>query len=85
MKEIVYRVQDAQGIHARPAGLLVKKLKEFSSVPTLAWGEKEIDPRKMFALMGLGIRCGDTITIRLEGIGEEDEAAELEAFLNEHF
>ena len=27
MKEITYVIKDAQGIHARPAGLLVKKLK----------------------------------------------------------
>ena len=26
MKEVTYTIQDAQGIHARPAGLLVKKL-----------------------------------------------------------
>ena len=53
MKSIEYTIQDAQGIHARPAGLLIKKLKEFSAVPTLTKDGKSADPRKMFALMGL--------------------------------
>ena len=67
MKEVTYTIQDAQGIHARPAGLLVKKLKEFTATPTLTKGEKTIDPRKMFALMGLGIKCGESITFTLDG------------------
>ncbi|MGM9612062.1 MAG: HPr family phosphocarrier protein [Butyricicoccus sp.] len=84
MKEVTYTIQDAQGIHARPAGLLVKKLKEFSSTPALTKGEKTIDPRKMFALMGLGIKCGETITFTLEGADEDAAAAALEAFLAEN-
>lgn len=83
MKEITYTIQDEQGIHARPAGLLIKKIKEFTAVPTLTKGEKTIDPRKMFALMGLGIKCGETITFTLDGANEEAEAAALETFLKE--
>lgn len=84
MKEITYTIQDAQGIHARPAGLLVKKLKEFAATPTLTKGGKTIDPRKMFALMGLGIKCGESITFTLEGADEDAAAAALEAFLAEN-
>lgn len=84
MKEVIFTIKDAQGIHARPAGLLVKKLKEFTAVPTLTKGEKTIDPRKMFALMGLGIKCGESITFTLDGADEEAAAAALEAFLNEN-
>ena len=84
MKEITYTIKDAQGIHARPAGLLVKKLKEFTATPTLTKGGKTIDPRKMFALMGLGIKCGETITFTLEGADEDAAAAALEAFLAEN-
>ena len=84
MKEITYVIKDAQGIHARPAGFLVKKLKEFTATPTLTKGEKTIDPRKMFALMGLGIKCGESITFTLDGADEDAAAAALEAFLNEN-
>ncbi|MBP3310744.1 MAG: HPr family phosphocarrier protein [Butyricicoccus sp.] len=84
MKEVTYTIQDAQGIHARPAGLLVKKLKEFTATPTLTKGEKTIDPRKMFALMGLGIKCGESVTFTFDGADEDAAAAALEAFLKEN-
>ena len=84
MKEVTYTIQDAQGIHARPAGLLVKKLNEFTATPSLTKGEKTIDPRKMFALMGLGIKCGETVTFTLDGADEDAAAAALEAFLKEN-
>ena len=35
MKEFQYTVKDACGIHARPAGLLVKVVKGFASTATL--------------------------------------------------
>ena len=84
MKEVIYTIQDAQGVHARPAGLLVKKLKECTATPALTKGDKTIDPRKMFALMGLGIKCGETITLTFDGADEEAAAAALEAFLKEN-
>ena len=31
MKEFTYTIKDEQGIHARPAGLLVKEAKKFES------------------------------------------------------
>ena len=40
MKEFKYVVTDAEGIHARPAGLLVKKAGEFTSSVTIAKGDK---------------------------------------------
>ncbi len=84
MKSIEYTIQDAQGIHARPAGLLIKKLKEFSAVPTLTKDGKSADPRKMFALMGLGIKCGDTITLSFDGYDESAAAKALAVFLKEN-
>lgn len=84
MKQVTYVIQDAQGIHARPAGVLVKKLKEFQSEITLTKGDKTVDPRKVFALMGLGVKCGESITFTLNGSDEDAAAAALSAFLSEN-
>ena len=35
MKEFTYKIKDEVGIHARPAGYLAKKSKEFESVVTI--------------------------------------------------
>ena len=55
MKEFKYVVTDAEGIHARPAGLLVKKAAEFTSAVTITKGEKSADEKRIFGVMGLGV------------------------------
>ena len=84
MKEFQYTVKDACGIHARPAGLLVKVAKGFASTATLEKDGKSCDLRKLMALMGMGIKCGDTVTVQIEGADEETAAPAMEKFFNEH-
>ena len=83
MKAFTYVITDPVGIHARPAGLLAKKAAEFQSTVTVVKGEKRADTRRLMALMGLGIKCGDTITVQVEGADEETAAAGVQAFLTE--
>ena len=75
MKEFQYVITDPLGIHARPAGELIKELSRFRSTITLARGEKTADARRIFALMGLAVKQGDRIVIRADG-GDEEEAIE---------
>ena len=81
MKSFVFTVTDPEGLHARPAGMLVKKAKEFSDSITIESNGKKADARKMFGLMGLGIKGGETITITTEGEQEAEAAEALQAFL----
>ena len=83
MKEFQYTVKDACGIHARPAGLLVKTVKGFASTATLEKDGKSCDMRKLMALMGMGVKQGETITIKVEGDDEEAAAAAIQKFLTE--
>ena len=85
MKEFTYTITDPNGIHARPAGLLVKQLKAFKSTVTIFKGDKNVDMKKLLALMGLGVTQGDAVTIKVEGEDEEACAAALEKFLKETF
>ena len=81
MKEFKYIITDPEGIHARPAGELVKAAKGFASVIKITKGEKSADAKKIFGLMGLGVKQGEEILIQAEGEDEEQAAAGLEAFL----
>lgn len=80
MKTFSYTIKDEIGIHARPAGLLAKKAKEFESVITLEKGGKTAAATKLMAIMGMGVKCGDTVNVTVEGADEEKAAAEMEAF-----
>ncbi len=84
MKEFQYTIKDACGIHARPAGLLVKAAKAFTSSIVLEKNGKSCDMRKLMALMGMGVKQGDTITVKVEGEDEEAAAAAIEKFLTEN-
>ena len=84
MKEFQYTVKDACGIHARPAGLLVKVAKGFASTATLEKDGKSCDMRKLMALMGMGVKQGETVTIKVEGDDEEAAAAAVQKFLTEN-
>ena len=81
MKSFEFTVKDPEGFHARPAGSFVKEAKKFPCTIMVGKGDKKADARKMFGLMGLGIKGGETITVITEGEQEETAAAELEAFL----
>ena len=80
MKSFEYTITDPVGIHARPAGILVKEIKKYASAVTVNKGEKSVNALKLMALMGMGIKQGDTIRVDVEGADEENAAAEIEAF-----
>lgn len=80
MKTFSYTIKDQVGIHARPAGLLVKKAKEFESVITLEKGGKTAAATKLMAVMGMGVKCGDTVNVTAQGSDEETAAEEMKEF-----
>lgn len=82
MKQFSYTVKDPVGIHARPAGLLVKEAKKFESAITIAKDDKSVSATKLMALMGMNIKCGDTVTVTADGADEDSAVAALEEFFN---
>ena len=83
MKQFEYVIKDELGVHARPAGLLVKKAKEFESETVITKGDKSANAKKLIALMGLAIKQGDRITVKISGEDENKAAAEMEKYLSE--
>ena len=75
-----YVIKDEIGIHARPAGMLAKEAKAFESKITLAAKGKEADVTRLMAVMGMGIKCGDEVTVSAEGADEETAIEALKQF-----
>lgn len=80
MKEFQYVIKDNIGIHARPAGLLVKKAAEFTSKVTIKKGDKTADASRLFSVMGLSVKYCDTVTVEVEGDDEQAAVDALKAF-----
>ena len=82
MKTFSYTIKDEVGIHARPAGNLAKLAKGFAdSKITIEKGGKNVDVTKLMMLMGLGVKCGDTVNFTVEGGDEETVAAAVLDFM----
>ena len=82
MKTFAYTIKDEIGIHARPAGTLVKLIKGFSSTVTIEKeGKPAINGSALMKLMGLGVKCGDTVKFTVEGEDEEAAAKAIEEFM----
>ena len=86
MKQFTYTITDPIGIHVRSAGLLAKAAKALDSTVTVAKadGSKSAAATKLMALMGMGIKTGETITVTVEGGNEEANAAAMEQFFKEN-
>ena len=84
MKEFKYVVTDPEGLHARPAGILVKKAVEFQSKIMIDKAGKAEDAKRILGVMGLGVKKGEEVTITAEGEDEETAIVALEAFFKEN-
>ena len=87
MKKINYAVVAEAGIHARPAGLLVKQAASFKSDIKILNEEngKEADLKRLMAVMALGVKQGNSIVVTVEGEDEDEAYTVLESFLKENF
>lgn len=87
MKKINYTVAAESGIHARPAGLLVKQAASFKSDIKILNEEngKEADLKRLMAVMALGVKQGNSIVVTVEGEDEDEAYTVLESFLKENF
>ena len=85
MKEFNYVLKDDNGIHARPAGILVKEVAKFKSEVKVTLREKVADARRIFALMRLGAKKGDELLISISGEDEDEVTEKLKEFFSENF
>lgn len=81
MKEFEYEIKDSVGIHARPAGMLVKEAKKYESKIVISANGKSAEATKLMAVMGLGVKCGQNVTVTVDGADEDTAYEEMKAFL----
>ncbi|MCR5669868.1 MAG: HPr family phosphocarrier protein [Butyrivibrio sp.] len=81
MKVFCYTVKDPEGVHALPAGDLVKLANTFSCSITAEGNHNMVDAKHLFGIMSLGVKHGQTLTIKCEGPDENEAAAALEKYM----
>ena len=83
MKEFVYKIKDSVGIHARPAGELVKIAAGFKSDIKIKKGERTADAKKIFSVMTLGAAQNDEVLVTIDGSDEESAFDAIKKFFEE--
>jgi len=85
MPAIELTINNAVGLHARPASLFVQEANKFTSDITVSLGETEADAKSILDLLLLGANQGCTITVRAEGPDAEAALAALQSLHARNF
>lgn len=84
MKEFKFTITDPMGIHARPAGLLIKLTSQFSSSVSMTKEEKTVDAKRILGVMSLGVKQGQEVVITVEGADEDQAMEAIQKFMTEN-
>ena len=64
-------IENEQGLHMRPAGVLAKAVTKFESDVTIVFEDKKINAKSLLNIIGACIKCGSEIELVCEGPDEE--------------
>ena len=84
MIEFTHIVKDPNGLHARPAGLLVQKASLYSSEITIHNGERSTSAKRLISLLSLAVKQGSEIRVTVSGDDEVKAAKELAHYMKEN-
>ena len=84
MKTFEYTIKDELGIHARPAGLLVKEAKKYASKVVIKANGKSAEATRLMAIMGKGVKCGQRVEVEVTGDDEDTAFEGMKAFFEEN-
>lgn len=84
MKTVTHVIADPLGLHARPAGLLVKLAGDFESAIVVTTSTGTADAKRIMALMRLGAKQGTLLTVTCNGPDEDAAAEAIRRFLTDH-
>lgn len=83
--QITVTVLNEEGIHARPAGILVKLANNFSSEIELLIADGSANAKSIMSIMGLGLTKNSVVIIKAEGDDAEIALKEISNLFNNKF
>ncbi len=82
MKQLNFVIDNATGLHARPAKVFVKTAKQFKADIRVLHGSKKVNAKSLIAVLGLGVKHGGAIQVELDGVDEALAAEALETAIS---
>lgn len=83
MVTFTHKISDPNGLHAQSAAHLARFCTGRGCGIRVACKGSAADGRQLMGLMKLRAKCGDVLEFRVEGLKEEETAAELKTLAGE--
>ncbi len=78
-------IENPEGLHMRPAGLVAKEMAKFSSDVFILFGEKKINAKSLINIISAGIKKDSEVTFECSGDDENDAMAKVEELVSQNF
>ncbi len=69
--EIKLKLLNEEGMHARPAGILVKCVNQFQSKIELSFNGKSANAKSLLSILSLGLIANSEFLVKAEGVDAE--------------
>ncbi len=83
--EITKKISNAEGLHARPAGIFAKTAMGFQSKIEVVFGTRKVNAKSSMSLMTLGLKQGSEIQISAEGADAEKALSDISSLIDSEF
>lgn len=83
--ELMLKIKNQEGLHARPAGILAKKASEFKSVIQISVNGQMKSAKSIMALMSLGLKQDQEFILIIEGPDSESASHAIQALIENEF
>jgi phosphocarrier protein HPr len=83
--DVLLKVKNNEGLHARPAGMLAKKASEFQSTLQITVNGQTKSAKSIMGLMSLGLKKDQEFTLVAEGADAEIACAAISALVESEF
>lgn len=84
MEHFQYTIREEEGIHARPAGMLVREVKKYKSKIIFRANQKETEGLDLLGIMKMAVKCGQTLTVEVSGEDEKTAVEGLKLFFENY-
>lgn len=83
MKELVFKINDKNGLHARPAGMLSETARKHKAEIMVRCDGKEANAKRLLSLMALGATSGKELHVTIDGEDENEAYKAIKSILQE--
>lgn len=78
-------INNASGLHARPATFFIQKANTYKSTIWVEKEDRKVNAKSLLGVLSLGIAKGMTVTLSAEGPDEAEALAGLAALIDSGF